>query len=495
MESPASFYQRISRKDRDASKRTIRAALIDGRRPLASRLRWPSRPVVFEMFAWLNSHPHVEEWCRGSHDHCDEFVSFLASVESCYARKKKGSARLDIDSKGVVRDGTSPLVESQESNIDSGSATTIPVRWWPTLGVMRSWPRRSDRELARDCFNQRGKTIVERLLRLREVASLIEELGFKGGGWYLSAAEDHAEDLARVLELAKKLNQNKMLQRILEELGRIDKRLEAESTCRTAQMFESIFDRQRVRRVVLQPGVPFETRGIELSDDIELMLPDEAVLLAAPDWEDLWFVRYSESQLANYSVAGTDIEERIERRPRRKPKPVSRTGPVIALIDTSASMQWGESGMDVPEVIAKAAVLGLCRVAFKQQRRVFIINFSGSTNLAQHELTFDIKGLLKLLNFLEKSFGGGTDINSPMKMALQKVGAEEDWERADILIASDGAFAVQPEVIALSDNVKLNTGLRITGLLIGSQSASMDRLCGRRVHPFRSWQSVSSPGV
>ena len=71
-----------------------------------------------------------------------------------------------------------------------------------------------------------------------------------------------------------------------------------------------MFERKRVWREVFQPGIPFETTGIELSDNIELMLPDEAVLLADPDLEILWFARFAEGQLSTYAVQGTEIVDR-----------------------------------------------------------------------------------------------------------------------------------------------------------------------------------------
>ena len=125
-----------------------------------------------------------------------------------------------------------------------------------------------------------------------------------------------------------------------------------------------------------------------------------------------------------------------------------------------------------PEEVAKAVVLGLCKLAFRQHRRVFVINFSGTGDIDTHELTFDVHGLLKLLSFLKDSFGGGTDINAPLWSASNRIEQNPEWESADILIASDGDFSVNAELVEQLKIAKTRVGLQVTGVLIGDCRAN-----------------------
>ena len=53
------------------------------------------------------------------------------------------------------------------------------------------------------------------------------------------------------------------------------------------------------------------------------------------------------------------------------------------------------------------------------------------------DLSKGSNSLAELLDFLQHSFHGGTDIDMPLKMSLDRIGNEE-WRQADILIVTDG---------------------------------------------------------
>jgi uncharacterized protein with von Willebrand factor type A (vWA) domain len=59
-----------------------------------------------------------------------------------------------------------------------------------------------------------------------------------------------------------------------------------------------------------------------------------------------------------------------------------------------------------------------------------------------------------LLSFLQQSFGGGTDFETPLKRALEIIKNDEDFIKADILMISDGDCILSTEFIGSLDTEK-----------------------------------------
>ena len=147
--------------------------------------------------------------------------------------------------------------------------------------------------------------------------------------------------------------------------------------------------------------------------------------------------------------------------------------PIIVCVDTSGSM----SGQ--PEAVAKALTLEACRIAHAEQRRCLLYFFGSKNEFREHELSLTPDGLDKLMEFLVMGFGGGNDLDAPFREALKRM-QTAGWERADILLVSDGIFP-QSQVDALKpavDDAKERLRLRVCGLLVGSHSSGpMEALC------------------
>mgnify|MGYP001214882783 CR=1 FL=1 len=117
-----------------------------------------------------------------------------------------------------------------------------------------------------------------------------------------------------------------------------------------------------------------------------------------------------------------------------------KMGPIIICVDTSGSMSGS------PETIAKAIALYLSSRAKSQKRDCFLINFSTSIE------TLNLSGKLgvkQLIEFLGRSFHGGTDVAPAIKYAIKKMG-EESYKKADLLIVSDFIMASLPKEIETS---------------------------------------------
>ena len=152
---------------------------------------------------------------------------------------------------------------------------------------------------------------------------------------------------------------------------------------------------------------------------------------------------------------------------------------MIVCLDTSGSM----SG--TPENVAKALVLQCISVAKKEKRACFVYLFGSKGEVKEMELTPDKAGLEQMLLFLSMSFGGGTDVEGPLNMALER-SDEQQWLQADILLVSDGEFSVSSGLSRKISNRKEQRGMSVHGVVIGGSLSPMDKIC-EPLHQFSSW--------
>ncbi len=286
-------------------------------------------------------------------------------------------------------------------------------------------------------------------------------------------------NMVKLRELLGKLPQ---LQDVIRSLGRL-KETDGEPILQT--IIETVRQNYQVTIEVPTPFVPMETKGITRSDSISRMLPQEAILLGHPILKKLWHAKRAEHALISYAVEGTDLqtitEEReikIERQAAGSKKRKDR-GPIIICLDTSGSMQG------TPENIAKALVLECLSEASKTKRECYVYLFGSANEVTELELNANSEGLDRLISFLCMSFGGGTDVEGPLRQALNKC-KETKWHNADILLVSDGEFSYKDDLAQQIKRRKSSHALSVQGLLIGSHSSAMKRICDP-MHHVKSW--------
>ncbi|KAG7670575.1 hypothetical protein Ndes2437B_g05113 [Nannochloris sp. 'desiccata'] len=247
-----------------------------------------------------------------------------------------------------------------------------------------------------------------------------------------------------------------------------------------------------------------ETRGLTRSDDISRLLPSEAAMLArgrqVRQAKLLFYARLAEKGLSTYERDGwgefpTDIN--IE---RREIRPTADRGPILLCVDTSGSMRGPR------ETVAKALALECMRAAKAQERGCYVFAFAGPQEVRELELNMDAKSVNNLLDFLEKTFNGGSDFNAPVQRCLDRL-TDAKWANSDILLVSDGELR-QPggDVMRKLSGAKDKLALRVHGLILGSPEkkradpAVLRGLCSHilpksgkletLVHEFDSWPSV-----
>lgn len=239
------------------------------------------------------------------------------------------------------------------------------------------------------------------------------------------------------------------------------------------------------------PDLPGETRGVRRSDRIARMLPAEAMLLGHPKLRLVWHARRAERTLLTYEDGDRMREVRLRIAPVQRPVPGAQPnrrpdmGPMLVCVDTSGSMQGGA------EAVAKAVCLEAMRSAQAQRRACHVFAFGGPDEVVEMELDFDAPGIARLADFLGQAFRGGTDICGPLDKALARL-EQQAWQRADLLVASDGEFGATPEMAARLDAAKRTLGLRVQGILIGDRETVGFLEIADDIHPVRDWRKFGA---
>ncbi len=193
---------------------------------------------------------------------------------------------------------------------------------------------------------------------------------------------------------------------------------------------ELIYEKVILRQMWEEPTEEkSEIVGVKSSNDLEYLLSSEVGLMADPDTESIFLKRYADHGLQTLRFEHRELVEsqihftETDLRSRRKAK-----GPFILCIDTSDSMN-GQ-----PEQIAKVLCFAILKLAARDNRRAFLINFS--TGIQTIDL-YDIgRSLDQIVAFLRMSFQGGTDITMALQEVLRQL-QTESYRDADVLVISD----------------------------------------------------------
>ena len=337
-------------------------------------------------------------------------------------------------------------------------------------------------------FEDQWAPAMEALDTAQEAFDDIEPLLEGPEGFDASAAVWHNTGWKQLQSLKKKLENLKELRELVRSLGRGG----GKGPIRRAP--QQVYKSGMPLGVIRSEESPEETRGLTRSGDISRMLPSEARLLAS-GWPKgdmkkgskacrrLFLARRAERTLLSYERAGWVDDQPSRVTGRLELRPASEMGPIIVCLDTSASM------LGPRETVAKSLTLECMRGAIRQQRKCLVYAFSGPENVMELELDVGPESISKLLSFLTMSFSGGTDVDAPLALSLDRLGREE-WNLADILMVTDGEIPHPNEDILRKLNVaKEDMGLSVHGLLVGRVTEPMQEIC-TDIHVFKSWNVV-----
>lgn len=198
------------------------------------------------------------------------------------------------------------------------------------------------------------------------------------------------------------------------------------------KMGRSYISEEKKKQVKIPQASKSEVHGTHRSDDVMRMLPSELLNLEDETLEVLFYARLLEKNLLTYELQGVTFinGEQIETSKKR-------TGPVVACLDTSWSMQGA------PLLKAKAVLLAIANILKQENRSLHVLLFGSTGELREFSMAGqnDSAGLLK---FLQQGFGGGTDFEAPLKHAFEIIASQKNYIKADILMISDGDCSLSP---------------------------------------------------
>lgn len=314
--------------------------------------------------------------------------------------------------------------------------------------VVEQWEQRVEtwRELE-EMFGELGALLGDRSLG----RNILRHTGFK--------------EMRKLSELLKKRDD---LVELVRSLGKLREE-EGDGVSLAEEIMQPM--RRAGERQVRTPLVASDVRGITFGGEISRMLPSEAGLLPHPTLRMLWHARRAEHALLMYAVEGTEaqVTEEESASPEQKNNKLVR-GPIIAVVDTSGSMTEGKR-----EHFAKALILEAMRTAHAERRACLVFAFSGHDEVRELELDLSSAGISSLLEFLSWSFDGWTEIGGVTRQVLDRLG-QESWSNADVMIVTDGEFDVSRSLVA-SVAAQRERGTRFHGVLLGTDAASLRRLC------------------
>ena len=199
------------------------------------------------------------------------------------------------------------------------------------------------------------------------------------------------------------------------------------------KMGRNYISEEKKKQVKIPQASKSEVHGTHRSDDLMRMLPSELLNLEDETLEALFYARLLEKNLLSYELKGVTFINGEETETCKK-----RTGPVVACLDTSGSMQGA------PLLKAKALLLAIANILKQEDRSLHVLLFGSTGEIREFSMagTNNSAGLLK---FLQQGFGGGTDFETPLKHAFELIASQEDYKKADVLMISDGDCSLSPE--------------------------------------------------
>ena len=329
---------------------------------------------------------------------------------------------------------------------------------------------------------------------LEESLSLLQVLGDSAQlQWDALRGHLRSRPWQEALRAAERLTRLPALAELIRRLGRSERSLAADIAPQStpeAQQSPPMPLRAVQTRL---PDAPGEITGVRWSARIERMLGSEAVMLRHPVLKKLWRARHAEARLLSWETEALLTDWRADPRAtsrgpvaQAEPQRLER-GPIILCLDTSGSMRGA------PERIAKAVVIAALRAAHAAGRGCTFIAFGGPGEVVESELGTDPAGLQALIDLMGQSFDGGTDVQTPIERAIERVHGAR-WRCADLLIVSDGEFGCTPETLQRLDEARARFGLRVQGVLVGDrETMGLLEVCDH-VHWEREWRRFAASG-
>ncbi|WP_330959986.1 ATPase RavA stimulator ViaA [Photobacterium sp. 53610] len=281
------------------------------------------------------------------------------------------------------------------------------------------------------------KDLYQRIETMQQMEKVDEAGDEKRAGrlWDMAKAKLTRTDVERLKSITKFLQKSSELQEIADSLGRMASEVDDPNQARVQSEELKMVEEK-------SDSVTDDIVGVHPSDDLARLLPNEAMFLAYPELEVVFYKHLVDKRLMNYRMQGAQRKLRKVKAYKTQSKQVEQDkGPFIVCIDASGSM----SGY--PEQCAKALAYGLMQIALADERDCYVMLFS--TQHITYELTKQ-DGLSEVLNFLSYSFHGGTDLAPVLAQSIELMNSEK-YKNADLIVLSD--FIAPSQTPEMQENI------------------------------------------
>ena len=188
-----------------------------------------------------------------------------------------------------------------------------------------------------------------------------------------------------------------------------------------------------------------ETHSVERGGNFSRLLPSELMGLKHPILRRAAMARILERRALQYAL--------------RAPEHLAR-GPIILVVDSSASMQGGRT------LFAKALMMSLGLLCWEKRRPFIMLTFGARGVLQEHRVRTGSPFWPRVRRSLSMVFGGGTDFDTPL-FRIAEITEEKLWSKADVVFITDGEGSCSKEAKDRLKEVSKQCDLRVIGVSLG----------------------------
>ncbi|MDP3106265.1 MAG: hypothetical protein Q8M95_16860, partial [Candidatus Methanoperedens sp.] len=252
-------------------------------------------------------------------------------------------------------------------------------------------------------------------------------------GWGLGVGELQKMPIEQKLELAKRL-QTRKFKLMAQVIGRMRRLAVHKQKTRLNQSRDEI-------------------HNVGIGNDLSRVLPIELAQLRHPIAKAEFKRKFVEGKLMQYELKGTQKQGK---------------GPIIVCCDNSGSMSGDR------EVWSKAVALALLEVASMQKRAFVCIHFGGPLDeLKVIEVAVGDKNILiKAVEIAEFFLDSDGTAFGPALTRAAESAASQAYQKADVVLITDGQAPVGPEFLADFLDIKKKREFRVFSVPIQSRDTS-----------------------
>jgi uncharacterized protein with von Willebrand factor type A (vWA) domain len=212
--------------------------------------------------------------------------------------------------------------------------------------------------------------------------------------------------------------------------------------------FKRDFRAKAAKKIV---GGREERTGVELGNDLTRVLPSELLRLGHPVLNVTFLKDYVDRSLVQYETHGEEP---------------ANLGPCLILIDLSES-----TNKDDRHLYEKAVAIATCAHVHRDHRTVGVATYNGALTgawLFPKNRPIDLGGVTE---FATAAPAGGTNGNDAFKWAIEMIRRAGDFDRADIVLATDGQdIGSKAQHVEHSTQIRQDLtemGVRVFGITVG----------------------------